>query len=388
MGKGNDKKQWFIRTNWQVAIDNKLQTAGFRPVGWEHRTEDFNKTMEALYLDSSTASVLDSRRNGERVERATVEPVVLKTPPVTPTLKGFSVETVELESVEPTEQGLELSVTKQVLDVVYAELEKRTADILNRYKPRNIVQAIKVNELPQVKTDHEPHEQLPYIIALLKNRQTPLLSGPAGCGKTLLAEQCAQALNLDFGHLCFSVGVSETWLFGRQTPAGFVEGEFSRLYREGGVFLADELDAADPNLLLAINTALANGHLYNPISGQNIKRHEDFYFIATANTLGKGGNQVYTGRARLDGATLDRFIIVTIGYVANIEEALCSDSTILNLVRSMRAHVDKNVSPEIISYRTLVKAATLNAMGVCKTDIVKTLTAAWPDELKDSFEAA
>lgn len=35
-------------------------------------------------------------------------------------------------------------------------------------------------------------------------------------------------------------------------------------YEEGGVFLLDEVDAADANVLLVINQALANGHLPVP----------------------------------------------------------------------------------------------------------------------------
>jgi hypothetical protein len=169
--------------------------------------------------------------------------------------------------------------------------------------PAQQILVVKVDEI-QRKLSKPANPLLGRLLVEVKLGHYPMLVGPAGCGKTIAAEQVAEALGRQFGHICFTAGASETWLFGRQTPNGFIEGEFSRIYREGGVFLFDEIDAADANLLMAINTALANGHLKNPISGETIQRHKDFVGIAAANTVGKGGNAQYTGR---NGWTLPRW---------------------------------------------------------------------------------
>ena len=62
---------------------------------------------------------------------------------------------------------------------------------------------------------------------------------------------------------------SGRWLLGlRRIP-------FIRIYRNGGVFLFDEVDAADGNVMVCVNAALANGMLCNPVTGEVIERHAD-----------------------------------------------------------------------------------------------------------------
>ena len=108
---------------------------------------------------------------------------------------------------------------------------------------------------------------------LSEGHRNLLMVGPAGSGKTTLAKDVAEALGLDFGFISLSAGVTETHLFGRMLPQadgtwGYVESVFVRIYRNGGVFLLDELDAADANVMVSINAALANGVLCNPVTGE------------------------------------------------------------------------------------------------------------------------
>jgi cobaltochelatase CobS len=141
-----------------------------------------------------------------------------------------------------------------------------------------------------------------------------LLVGPAGSGKTHLAHQVAEALGRGFASVSCTAGMSESVLSGWLLPVDggafdYVESDFVRLYENGGVFLFDEVDAADPNTLLFINQALANGSFFLPQrKGRTlVKRHADFVCIAAANTFGNGANGTYAGRERLDEAFLDRF---------------------------------------------------------------------------------
>lgn len=294
------------------------------------------------------------------------------------------------ENAEKYLNTLALTVTQSVLSSVFPIIQKQNDEMIARINQvantTKVVAAIKFNDEPIKMLKREAHPLLPRVTGMLKVGLTPLLVGPAGCGKTMLAEQCAEALGLSFSHLCFSAGASETWLFGRQTPNGFVEGEFSRVYKNGGLFLADELDAADANLLMSINTALANGHLYNPISGENIKRHENFYFIGAANTYGKGGDSTYTGRNRLDAATLDRFTVINIDYEKNIEEKLCSNPEIITALWELRAKLKERGSNEIISYRSFVKAEKLYLLGKSKEQIIHDhICASWSETLKSEL---
>jgi len=312
-----------------------------------------------------------------------------------------SVKTIELDNPANTaQQELETQlqkatnkvtteVTKAVTNTVLDMLEKKSNEILEHVnkvaKPREVAIAVKINEKDFQRLKSPAHPMLGELLGTLLSGMNPLLVGPAGSGKTQMAAQAAEALNLKYGHLCFSAGVSETWLFGRQTPVGFIAGDFFSLYKNGGLFLADEIDAADANLLLTINTALANGHLYNPINGESVERHKDFFFIGAANTFGKGGTTVYTGRSRLDAATLDRFVTLEVDYIKEVEDVICTDKDLAEWLRSVRKAVNDKGSQEVVSYRAFDKAYRLRKSGVSNERIEAILFASWPESTKNSL---
>ena len=77
--------------------------------------------------------------------------------------------------------------------------------------------------------------------------------------------------------------------------------------------------------------------------------------VAAANTLGLGASEMYTGRERLDAATLDRFRagVVKVDYSAKVEEALVN-STILDIGREIRKVIKDNDLERIVSTRLLI----------------------------------
>jgi DNA polymerase III delta prime subunit len=269
-------------------------------------------------------------------------------------------------------------IAGDMLRKVQEEAESLRRDMMGR----QVVVAIEIDGIQnKMPADQVMHPSLPEMIVNAKLGLNSLLVGPAGCGKTVAAEQLSRALGLSFGQVCFTAGASESWLFGRQTPNGFIEAEFSRMFHDGGVFLADEIDAADANLLMAINTAIANGHLYNPISGQSFKRHKDFVMVAGANTVGKGGDSVYTARNRLDGSTLDRFEAMQCDYIEEVERKVCPNEALYSKLVSARETLKRLNSDEIISTRRLKNAYLKLSAGTPALDIFKGLTLGWPQEL-------
>lgn len=223
----------------------------------------------------------------------------------------------------------------------------------------------------QVGTVESPHCQFGELTELVdEGAENVLLVGPAGTGKTTMAKHLAEALGREFGFLSLSAGVTETHLFGRVLPQAdgtwaWQPTRFVEIYENGGVFLLDELDAADANVMVAINAALANGQLANPITGRIHKRHPHCIIVAAANTWGLGGDAMYVGRNPLDAATLDRFCLakLLIGYDEDLERGIASNlppaerEALLAWVQGVRDAIGRNRLRRVASTR-LVERAT------------------------------
>lgn len=217
-----------------------------------------------------------------------------------------------------------------------------------------------------------------------------LVSGPAGCGKTHTAALLAEALNLRFAHLSLSAGASESWLLGRYLPnthGGFEYqlSQFVDYYENGGLFLLDEIDAADANMLIIINAAIANGKMSVPNRVDNpiAKRHPDFKLIAAANTFGQGMDRMYAGRVQLDAAFLDRWVMFEAEYNTQLETALAGDcDDVLTLINEMREKVSKHKMRRVISTRKLMQLVTLRKNGFSFSKCRDVLLTGWSADEK------
>jgi cobaltochelatase CobS len=234
------------------------------------------------------------------------------------------------------------------------------------------------------------HAELPWVVQLAVCRKNILLVGPAGSGKTHLAAQVAQAMGLPFAFVSCTAGMSEGQLLGRLLPTGsagrfeYVRSDFIRLYEEGGVFLFDEIDAADPNTLLIVNAALANGHVALPNRPENplARRHPDFVAVAAANTFGTGADRQYVGRNQLDESTLDRFRIgqVEMDYDPEVEKELCPDDALRQRLLGYRARVREAKLRRVVSTRFLRDAFDMKRVGASDEQIDAALTRGWSRE--------
>lgn len=288
-----------------------------------------------------------------------------------------------INTLQEQANGIIGNAMKQGVQISQKLVNEVKQELYEINKSANKIMNVKINDSPVVKLEQEAVPYLGRMIINAKQKINTLLVGPAGSGKTFSAGQLAKALNLKFGHLNLTAGASETWLFGRQTPNGFIEGKFSELYRTGGVFLADEIDAADANLMLSINTAIANESSYNPINGETIPRHKDFVFVGAANTYGKGGDHKYTGRSRLDAATLDRFVMIAVDYNRKVEEALCCDDNLRTVLWRMRDKLVELQAQEFISSRCMQIAYLQWVGGISIEEILESITLSWPKDIKD-----
>lgn len=188
------------------------------------------------------------------------------------------------------------------------------------------------------------------------------LFGPAGTGKSKIAEQIAKALNLKFYYQ--GCALESTFLTGFVDANGtYHETPFYKAFKDGGLFFLDEFDASDPTVGVILNEALANGRATFPNSPEMVKAHADFRVIAAGNTVGNCRDAVYTGRNPLDGATLDRFMSVYVGYDRNLEIKLVGgDTELVDFAEAFRKVGD--AMGAICSYRSTTAIVDLMAKGI------------------------
>lgn len=211
-------------------------------------------------------------------------------------------------------------------------------------------------------------EEFETILQLAKERINILMVGPSGCGKTYCAEKIAEAVGLKYASQSCSSGVSESAFAGKLLPTGesgrfeYVESDFVRIYENGGIFLFDEIDAADSNVLVFLNQSLANSgfHCSQRIGNTYVKKHKNFIAIAAANTFGLGADSLYTGRNSLDASTMDRFRMGTVvmKYSESVEESIV-DPQILQFGRQLRGKISKHRLKKILSTRFMEDATIM-----------------------------
>lgn len=180
------------------------------------------------------------------------------------------------------------------------------------------------------------HMALPYIMALVKAGIPTALIGPKGCGKSTICKQVAEKIfgndPAKFTLISMTSATSPSAFFGRPKiggDGGVVESQFSKIMREGGLVLLDEMDAADENLLLITNSAIANRRFYNQNTAELIDVHDTTIFMAAMNTLGLGAGRDYTSRNRLDAATLDRW---SMGRVRLTHDTALEENIFFNIL--------------------------------------------------------
>lgn len=181
---------------------------------------------------------------------------------------------------------------------------------------------------------------------LVEAAQPILLVGEKGSGKTTMAKQIAESLNLAFYNISMTRQTTLSHLLGFINVNGvYVPSHLRKAVEEGGMMLLDEIDAADANVLLTLNT-VENGYVSFPDA--MVECHPNFRLAATANPPDQHAH--YTGRTKLDGSTLDRFDIIEIPRDDNLEKLLVDANTFQHMC-ILREVVKEQNSTLIVSMR-------------------------------------
>lgn len=217
------------------------------------------------------------------------------------------------------------------------------------------------------KIDGVQHSVFPEVLVAVSERLPVYLVGPAGTGKSTIGENASRALGLDFYAKSCSAQTTESSLLGFIDANGnYIATAFRKAYEFGGVFLLDEVDNGNPNVLSVLNSALANGIMAFP-DGM-VRRSDNFVAIATANTIGNGATAEYVGRNPLDKAFLDRFANVEVNYDPNVEQAMlksvdgldvATQEKWLRAVYKCRANVESYGLKVVVSPRAIINGAKL-----------------------------
>ena len=192
-----------------------------------------------------------------------------------------------------------------------------------------------------------------YLIRSAVRGKNIMMTGPAGCGKTMAAKSVVNSL--DRPDFYFNLGATQdprSTLIGNthfDTTKGtyFSQSLFvEAIQTPNAVILLDELSRAHPDAWNILMTVLDYGQRYLRLDEQNgsdtIKVADGVTFVATANI----GNE-YTSTRVMDKALMDRLTIVEMDVLNEADEA--------SLLNYMFPNVDSSVLTSVAKIANLTR---------------------------------
>ena len=305
---------------------------------------------------------------------------------------GNKVDGIIKDAVSTTETTLTEAFATESKNTI-KKVDERIATL------RRPVQVV-INDVPVTKVEDMVHESYTDALECLQHFGKVWLCGHSGTGKSVMLEQCANALGFSkeagtYTYVKGSAGVTESHLTGRMTFDGeYIDGLVSHAFRNGSFLCLDEFDGFDANCGFVFNSIFdGQGILSTPNDREHpmVLKSDGFTVGVASNTWGNGQDFNYVGRGQLDLATLDRLqaVKVWVDYDKNIERALAGDYVeTANMLWDLRSRVHSNSINRIISTRLFVDGQKWRKVGKGNAKILDKITVDWTAEEKSKVNVS